>query len=369
MRAKALSAAASLAYLQADHGAAQALYEESLLLARRAGDGVREARALLGLAILTELRGDYATAGRLLADSLALAQRLGDGHSAIATLRHLGRVAYLRGDLDLAREHAERARARAQAHRDRLSAALAQLTLADVRCERGDHGAARALAAESLATFRQGGGAGHVANALGRLALLDYLAGDLPAARRRYAECLRRFREVGEAQEVAGALEGLALVAGAAADWARALALAESAAALRTAIGMPAPPPLRARLEPLLAQARATLGAPDQAVTAAQAPAAGVAADGPPTHPAHPVRSAPADALTAREREVARLIAAGCRTDRQLAARLTVTPATAGVHVQHILEKLGLHSRWQIADRATHQGPQDVPETPPARAG
>jgi DNA-binding NarL/FixJ family response regulator len=73
-----------------------------------------------------------------------------------------------------------------------------------------------------------------------------------------------------------------------------------------------------------------------------------------------------AEVLTPREREVAGLIAAGCRSNRQLAARLTVTPATAGVHVQHILEKLGLHSRWQIADRASGPG---RPETPPARAG
>ena len=72
---------------------------------------------------------------------------------------------------------------------------------------------------------------------------------------------------------------------------------------------------------------------------------------------------------------MAGLIAAGCRTDRQLAASLTVTPATAGVHVQHILEKLGLHSRWQIAawaagrDPSAALGAQVHPETQPARAG
>jgi DNA-binding NarL/FixJ family response regulator len=62
-----------------------------------------------------------------------------------------------------------------------------------------------------------------------------------------------------------------------------------------------------------------------------------------------------AEALTPREREVARLIATGCRTDRQIAARLTITPGTAGVHVEHVLEKLGLHSRWQIAGRMLEQ--------------
>ena len=53
---------------------------------------------------------------------------------------------------------------------------------------------------------------------------------------------------------------------------------------------------------------------------------------------------------------MAALLAAGYRTDRQIAERLTITPATAGGHVQRILEKLGLHSRWQIAAWATAHG-------------
>ena len=53
---------------------------------------------------------------------------------------------------------------------------------------------------------------------------------------------------------------------------------------------------------------------------------------------------------------MAALIAAGCHTDRQIAERLTITPTTAGIHVQRILEKLGLHSRWQIAAWATVHG-------------
>lgn len=59
--------------------------------------------------------------------------------------------------------------------------------------------------------------------------------------------------------------------------------------------------------------------------------------------------------LTRREIEVAVLLAAGC-TNRQIADRLTVTVGTAGVHVVHILNKLGLHFRWQVADWAVAQG-------------
>jgi non-specific serine/threonine protein kinase len=46
---------------------------------------------------------------------------------------------------------------------------------------------------------------------------------------------------------------------------------------------------------------------------------------------------------------VAELIAAGNHSDREIATKLTISPTTAGLHVQRILTKLGLHSRWEIA--------------------
>jgi DNA-binding CsgD family transcriptional regulator len=52
--------------------------------------------------------------------------------------------------------------------------------------------------------------------------------------------------------------------------------------------------------------------------------------------------------LTAREREVAALVADGL-TNGQLAERLFISPKTAAVHVSNILAKLGLSSRAEIA--------------------
>src|SRR3954468_23559993 len=57
---------------------------------------------------------------------------------------------------------------------------------------------------------------------------------------------------------------------------------------------------------------------------------------------------APAESLTAREREVIRLVAAG-HTNQQIATRLGVTERTARTHVSNILAKLGLTSRPQAA--------------------
>ena len=62
--------------------------------------------------------------------------------------------------------------------------------------------------------------------------------------------------------------------------------------------------------------------------------------------------------LTAREFEVARLVAAGA-TNREIAATLSIAPKTVAAHVEHILTKLGAARRAEIAAWATtHAGDQ-----------
>jgi predicted ATPase/DNA-binding CsgD family transcriptional regulator len=67
-----------------------------------------------------------------------------------------------------------------------------------------------------------------------------------------------------------------------------------------------------------------------------------------------PGRPGPAsqwDQLTARERQVAALVAQGL-TNREIAARLVVSKRTIDAHVEHILAKLGFSSRVQVAAMA-----------------
>jgi DNA-binding NarL/FixJ family response regulator len=54
------------------------------------------------------------------------------------------------------------------------------------------------------------------------------------------------------------------------------------------------------------------------------------------------------DGLSARERQVALLVSVGLR-DRQIAERLVVSERTVHCHVRHILNKLGLTGRGQVA--------------------
>lgn len=64
---------------------------------------------------------------------------------------------------------------------------------------------------------------------------------------------------------------------------------------------------------------------------------------------------APEGELTAREREVAVLLAEGL-TNSELAARLYISPKTAAVHVSNILMKLQMSSRAEVAAWAVRSG-------------
>ncbi|MDP3891369.1 LuxR C-terminal-related transcriptional regulator [Nocardioides sp.] len=61
--------------------------------------------------------------------------------------------------------------------------------------------------------------------------------------------------------------------------------------------------------------------------------------------------------LTRREREIAGLLAEGL-TNKEIATRLVIAQRTAETHVEHILDKLGMTSRTQVASWVTEQQPR-----------
>jgi non-specific serine/threonine protein kinase len=104
-------------------------------------------------------------------------------------------------------------------------------------------------------------------------------------------------------------------------------------------------------------------GQPGQAVTAPADVAGSTGSGGPPAaSPAAVAGPGPAAAdatdqgrwelLTAREREVAALVADGL-TNKDIAARLVVSKRTVDAHLEHILGKLGYGSRVQVAALAS----------------
>jgi DNA-binding CsgD family transcriptional regulator len=118
------------------------------------------------------------------------------------------------------------------------------------------------------------------------------------------------------------------------------------------------PGPIRANLKRWLAPSRTAVGS---------AAARGLLAEGRQMAMEHAVASAlasspeqawrpgPRRTLTRREREVAVLAARGL-TNRQIASQLVVSVRTVEVHVDHILTKLGFHTRTQLAVWALEHG-------------
>jgi DNA-binding NarL/FixJ family response regulator len=66
-------------------------------------------------------------------------------------------------------------------------------------------------------------------------------------------------------------------------------------------------------------------------------------------------RTLEASDLTKREREVLRLLARGL-AQGEIARELVISEKTVATHIQHILEKLGVHSRAQAVALAHRSG-------------
>ena len=70
--------------------------------------------------------------------------------------------------------------------------------------------------------------------------------------------------------------------------------------------------------------------------------------------------------LTRREQEVLQLLASGL-TQPEIARELVISPSTVASHIEHILEKLGVHSRAQAVALALRGGFLGVPLAPDAQ--
>jgi len=73
-------------------------------------------------------------------------------------------------------------------------------------------------------------------------------------------------------------------------------------------------------------------------------------------HLARSPAPAPATTLTPREREVLALLADGRRV-RDIAGDLCISVKTASAHIEHILQKLGVHTQAQAVALALRDGP------------
>ncbi|MGD9895237.1 MAG: response regulator transcription factor, partial [Dehalococcoidia bacterium] len=183
-------------------------------------------------------------------------------------------------------------------------------------------------------------------------------------------ESLAGFRAVGDRAFMLSGLLTLAWVEAKLGRPVRAARLLGAAETLRNTLGARLPPVNQDTLNATLAIIRPQLGEGERAAAEAdgrsmtldQAIAESMNLGGPQSRPAAAVIPSGAliEPLTQREREVAVLLAQGA-SDREIAEALTIAVSTAGVHVRNIRGKLGLNSRWQVADWAIANGLASAP--------
>jgi predicted ATPase/DNA-binding CsgD family transcriptional regulator len=314
--------------------------------------------------------GDHALIRPLLDEAVSLGRQLGYARGTAMALKGLGMMAQEEGDPRRAVRLYDEGLAVARSARDTVATYLLLIWRADFDRAHGlvDHAAE--LLEESLQLSRAQGDGWWVGHALARLAHLALLRRDYARATALGQEGLSRRWELHDRQGAAWNLELLAWVAGAWGRPERAARLLAAARAARERTGARLLPQEQDGHDRTLATARAALG--EQAFAAAWAegqarppdPAVeyALAADEPATVGAAAstiVRNGPATArasgaLTSREVEVVVLIARGY-TNRQIANDLVIARGTVANHVAHILDKLGFHSRAQVAGWAAEQ--------------
>ncbi len=364
--ASATSLLENVARAQGHHEEAAALLEESVALFRDLGDSWGIATTLLTLGNAVRFQGNHARATSLLEESRDLFRTLGDKSGTAASLHFLGLVARDQGDYAQAEKLNRECLSLSRIIGDHSRVAFSLHALGLVARDRGDYGQAEGLFAESLALFRELEDTWGVTTALVSLGLVARLRGDCTRASALLKESLTLRRDLGDRWGIAECLEGLAGAAVAQRQPERAAWLLGAAEALAEAIGAPLSRAQRADRDRSAATAQKQLG--KRAFAAAWEAGRRIGLEkavedalAPPPSERVPVGfpgrtpGTPLSVLTRREQEVASLIAQG-RTNREIARMLVITEGTAANHVQHILNKLGLQSRAQIAAWAVEQG-------------
>jgi predicted ATPase/DNA-binding NarL/FixJ family response regulator len=365
--------------LARDRAAGRALLEEAIALARSAGARWELALALRFLGNLEDRRpagpGGAAARPAPLEESAALFRELGDAVGLGVALTGLGGRAFREGDYAAARASLEEALAHRREGGETLGVAFVLNNLGAVARAQGDLHEAAAYCEESRALAQETGNTALVADSLAHLGHIAQVEGDSDRAAALLVESLRLLLQRGQAEDAAPrarCLAGLAAVGAARGHPARAVRLGGAAAALAAAPGGPLHPADRAALDGGLAVARRALASDAWAAAWAEgltmtleqaaADALGEAPEGPAGSGRSGTPPVPGP-LSARQQEVADLIARGL-TNRQIAERLAVSPHTVERHVEHILKRLGLSSRTQVAAWAARRG-----QTPRLSAG
>ena len=311
VRAKALLAAARLAFIQSNYDVGEALAQESLTLFRELGDrrGIalsldrlgmaawrrgdfpaarilleedlplfkevddkdRVAWSLFTLGLLNNKQGEYSRANTLFEEGLALFRALGNKRGIAASLTQLAGTLFVsQGDQTLIYPLLKEGLLLDQEVGDKEGMAVASLLLGWVALKQGDVVTARSRVEESLVLYREMEHREGMAEALSLLGKVEATLGDYAFARNLYVDSLAMAQEIGDKELIASGLEGLASVVALQGEQAWATRLWGSAEALREVIGAPLQPVQQADYDHAVAAVRSDLGEENFALTWAE---------------------------------------------------------------------------------------------------
>ncbi|MGV9866672.1 protein kinase domain-containing protein [Rhodococcus koreensis] len=322
------------------------------------------ARALYAASSMAASQGDLSAATARAAELRTLAEQIDDPLIAALAAAAAGMTALVGGDPDRAVEHLDGAGEVLGAYEELTFQVEAVILLGWAYESRGD--SRRAIACQEHALDLAKTHGEHIIRswALWSMAIAHWRAGDVDRAAPLLWESLRLTRLVNDPLVAAISAEVLAWIAAERGDAHRAAVLMGAAEALGRSVGSPTVllPNLLVDHQRCSERAHKLLGGKgfETAHHEGEAmnfdTAVGFALDEKPQG-STPARR-PTTNLTKREHQVADLIADGL-TNKEIAARLVISPRTAQGHVEHILTKLGFTSRAQIASwivEQTHHG-------------
>jgi len=329
------------------------------------------AKALYEAGWIELFQGNYERAIALLEDALALFRELGDRRGVANSLINLGFALLHLGDEDRAAALRQEVEALRREPLDRWTLAWLTTFLGVTALYEGDYKRSGALATESLAIYRELGDKRGVSLCHIDLGLIELIRGNHEPAAALLEESVRVLRGSEDKFCLAYGIFGLAAVAGARAQPRRAARLWGAAEGLREEIGVVSLTHLEQHAydyEGRVSAARNMLGdegAWEEAFAQGKAMSAEEAAEyalseeivpAPQSPPAGGERHDPltTDPLTAREREVAAMVAQGM-SNRQIAKELYISERTIEHHVSKIRRKLGLRSRSQLSTWVTER--------------
>ncbi|MGZ3627575.1 MAG: tetratricopeptide repeat protein [Ktedonobacteraceae bacterium] len=337
--------------------AANALREESLVLFGELEDQEGIIHSLILLGSVLAYQGKYARASMLVEEGLAKARRWGYKYVIGDALNIAATIAFFQGQYATARSMIEESLTLHSAFKDQRGRAydLSFLGQIALQFER-KHSVAQALIEDALAILKELGDQRGIAKAHYRLGCVALAQDDFNGARTSYMQCLAILWEVEDSWLIAAVMEKFAQIALAQEHAVWAARLCAAAEVLREAMGVPVPPIERANFKHTVSSIRTQLGeevfatvwVEGRAMTPRQAFATrelvSLQQEYTMTQLVPKVIQTYPMGVTAREVDVLRLVAEGL-TDAQVAEKLVLSPRTISSHLRSIYNKLGVNSR------------------------